>query len=488
MKTLLKKSLLFTYLAVLLCFGIAASSYGQAVVSIDPAEVASPAAGEQLRVSIKIANGTNVAGYDVTVGFDTTALEYVEIKNASYLPPGAFVAPAQVSGNHVTLAAISLLGAASAKSGTLVTLTFKVVAPKASTIELIEVILSDSAANALPVIKQDGSVVVRQSVPWDVNEDGAVNVLDLALVARDLGKTGSPAGDINADGRVNVLDLALVAQHLGETTGDGGTTPPGAGITPPKPDPYEGMVLIPAGEFVMGGHGKDQKPMQKVYVDAFYMDAHEVTNAEYKKFIDANPEWARGEDWNPYWKGNYYQEGRGDYPVSKVSWYEAMAYAKWAGKRLPTEAEWEKAARGGLVGKMYPWGDTIDDTKANYNNNVGDKTPVGSYPPNGYGLYDMVGNVYEWCLDEFNRTDLYPNSQNPVMGANNITEVLNAFANSKFANGPSHEMNISKGYRVVRSGSLLDSANFVRIDIRLRERVSTLNFYQGFRCVKDVTP
>ena len=127
MKTLLKTNLFLICLAFVMCFGIAASSYGQAVVSIDPAEVASPAAGEQLRVSIKITNGTNVAGYNVTVGFDTTALEYIEMKNASYLPSGAFAAPAQESGNRVTLAAISLLGAASAKSGALVTLTFKVV-------------------------------------------------------------------------------------------------------------------------------------------------------------------------------------------------------------------------------------------------------------------------------------------------------------------------------------------------------------------------
>lgn len=201
MKTLLKTNLFLICLAFVMCFGIAASSYGQAVVSIDPAEVASPAAGGQLSVSIKIANGTNVAGYDVTVSFDTTALEYVEIKNADYLPGGAFAAPAQVSGGRVTLAATSLSGAASARSGTLATLKFNVVAEKDSTIELIEVILSDSAANALAVTTQNGSVVVQQSAPWDLNKDGMVNVLDLTLVARDLGKTGSPAGMSTGMGR-----------------------------------------------------------------------------------------------------------------------------------------------------------------------------------------------------------------------------------------------------------------------------------------------
>ncbi len=127
-----------------------------------------------------------------------------------------------------------------------------------------------------------------------------------------------------------------------------------------------GMVLIPAGEFEMGRADgiSDEKPVHTVYVDAFYMDIHEVTNAEYKKFIDANPQWQKdriarrlhdGTYLRP-WSGNDYPPGRGDYPVNYVSWYAAMAYAKWAGKRLPTEAEWEKAARGGLVGKGYPWG------------------------------------------------------------------------------------------------------------------------------------
>ena len=123
----------------------------------------------------------------------------------------------------------------------------------------------------------------------------------------------------------------------------------------------------------------NEKPVHTVHVDAFYMDTHEVTNAEYKKFVDANPQWQKGRiqrrfhngGYLPFWNGNDYPVGKGDHPVVTVSWYAAMAYSQWAGKRLPTEAEWEKAARGGLVGKKYPWGDTIDDTKANYGRNVG---------------------------------------------------------------------------------------------------------------------
>lgn len=262
------------------------------VVFVEPRRVTSPAAGQQLQVRINIKDAADVLAYEVKVGFDPTALRYVSIENAdylpagafaappqvsansvylaatsvagsaaaangtlanaNYLPAGAFAAPAQVSGNRVTLAATSLSGAASATSGTLATLKFTVVAAKASTIQLVEVILSDSAANPLAVTTRNGEVVVRASLPTDLNGDGAVNVLDLTLVARDLGKTGSPAGDVTGDGTVNVLDLVRVAQDLGKTAPAGGTQPPAGGggtTTPPAVDPYEGMMLIEAGEF-----------------------------------------------------------------------------------------------------------------------------------------------------------------------------------------------------------------------------------------------
>ncbi len=174
--------------------------------------------------------------------------------------------------------------------------------------------------------------------------------------------------------------------------------------------PPEGMVLIPVGEFDMGSNDpeadNDEQPVHTVYVDAFYMDKYEVTNLEYKKFVLANPRWQKDRIdrgfhdgyYLKHWNGNNYPVGKSNHPVTYVSWYAAMAYAGWVNKRLPTEAEWECAARGGLACKKYPWGAVIDAGKANFNENVGDTTAVGKYPPNGYGLYDMAGNVWEWCL------------------------------------------------------------------------------------------
>ena len=135
------------------------------------------------------------------------------------------------------------------------------------------------------------------------------------------------------------------------------------------------MVLIPGGEFQMGSSyseaDDDEKPVHTVYVDAFYMDKYEVTNAQFKAFVNANPQWRKDRIPRAYhsgaylsrWTGNRYPNGKSNHPVVYVSWYSAMAYAQWAGKRLPTEAEWEKAARGGLVGQKYPWGNSIDATR-----------------------------------------------------------------------------------------------------------------------------
>ena len=487
MKTLLKRNLFLSCLAVMFCFGITALSYGQAVVSIDPAESPSPAVGSELAINLKITNGQNVAAYEVSVNFDPSALKYKSSANGNYLPSGAFFAPPQVADGTVTLVATSVSGAASATSGTLARVTFSVVAVKASTLRLSDVLLSDIAVKPLPVSTRNGSIVERGGLKWDVNGDGTVNVLDLVRVATSLGTTDART-DLNGDGRVNVLDLTLVAQNLG---GGGGTTPPHAGagtVTPPATDPYEGMELIPAGEFRMGSNSgsSDEKPVHSVYVDAFYMDAYEVTNAQYAEFLNAKGKHAEaGNTW--YHIGGHnsrieyvsrkYQVKGGyeNHPVTHMSWYGAMAYAEWKGKRLPTEAEWEKAARGGLAGLTYPWGNTIDSSRANYKNHVKDTTAVGKYPANGYGLYDMIGNAYEWCLDEYNR-NFYSVSpaQNPLSGANSIQWLLDNYTGVKTQ-------------RVLRGGSWAGLVA-ARTASRDADPPSSTFYPHGFRCVRTVSP
>jgi formylglycine-generating enzyme required for sulfatase activity len=161
------------------------------------------------------------------------------------------------------------------------------------------------------------------------------------------------------------------------------------------------MVLTPVGEFQMGDNfnegGDDERPVHTVYLDAFYIDKYEMTNALYKKFMEATGHRTPADWTNP----SFNQPNQ---PVVGVSWDDAEAYARWAGKRLPTEAEWEKAARGGLVGKRYPRGNDISHNDENYYGTSGADiwqglAPVGKFPPNGYGLYDMSGNVYEWVAD-----------------------------------------------------------------------------------------
>ena len=257
---------------------------------------------------------------------------------------------------------------------------------------------------------------------------------------------------------------------------------------PSKPIVPKGMVLIPAGEFQMGSTDpeaqNDEQPVHTAYVDAFFMDEHEVTNLEYQKFVLANPRWQRNQidskfhdgDYLTLWRGkrgNDYPKGKADHPVVYVSWYAAMAYAGWVGKRLPTEAEWEYAARDGLSGKKYSWGDVFDSGKANFGNIVGDTTAVGKYPPNGYGLYDMTGNVYEWCLDEYNK-DFYFTSprENPLSGANSVDWIINNFTSVK----PN---------RVLRGGSWNSDPRYLRVAFRRWNKPSFTSENFGFRCAKS---
>ena len=161
--------------------------------------------------------------------------------------------------------------------------------------------------------------------------------------------------------------------------------------------------------------GWDTGPAHGVYVDDFYIDRHEVTNAQYYAFCKET-----GKKLPEFWGMEEFHCGLAlpDHPVAGVSWFDASTYAEWAGKRLPTEAEWEYAARGGIAGKPYPYGDDMDSTMANFSSRG--TVPVCSYPPNGYGLCDMAGNVVEWVLDyydkEFYVTSPHKNPRGPDDG------------------------------------------------------------------------
>ena len=192
-------------------------SYGEALVHVVFPQTSPIAVGERLTVDIHIAAAQGVVGYELTVGFDPTVLRYIGGGNADYLPEGAFTLTPIVLNNAVYIAATSVIGAASDSEGRLATLTFEVVAARASTLQFRDVILSDSAGMPLPVATRAGRLETVESLPiGDVNGDSSVNILDLTLVASDLsgGAPTTPRADVNADGTVNILDMVLVAQHL----------------------------------------------------------------------------------------------------------------------------------------------------------------------------------------------------------------------------------------------------------------------------------
>lgn len=308
---------------------------------------------------------------------------------------------------------------------------------------------------------------------------------------------------------------------------------------------HEGMVLIQGGSFVMGGDSlwgrPDEFPRHEVTVSSFYMDIHEVTNALFQAFVDATGyvtvaerkpdweemkeqlppgtppppadalvasslvfsppsypvpldnvaawwKWVAGADWrHPQGPGSSI-EGKDNHPVVHVAWEDAKAYADWAGKRLPTEAEWEYAARGGIPSAIYPWGNqpiNEGDTKANsWQGNFPDKNteqdrfyrvaPVMSYAPNGYGLYDMAGNVWEWCADWYH-PGYYAQCANKGM----VTD----------PQGPQESFDPQEPYakkRIVRGGSFLCSDQYCsgfRVAARMKTSWDTGLEHTGFRCV-----
>jgi len=305
------------------------------------------------------------------------------------------------------------------------------------------------------------------------------------------------------------------------------------------------MVWIPGGTFAMGSDDgpPDESPAHSVTLDGFWMDHTEVTNAQFKAFVDAthyvtvaertpkredfrgqvpniedipaenlvpgsicfnehfdprtltkdDPLWpyrvwkyVKGANWRHPDGPDTNVDDRLQHPVVHVSWDDAVAYCKWAGKRLPTEAEWEYAARGGLKGAAYPWGnDLVQNGKWLLNiwqgefpgkNEVKDgfrtTAPVASFPPNGYGLYDMAGNAWEWCSD-FYRPDYYRYSplHNPPGPSDSFDP---------------NEPNYVK--RVQRGGSFMCSDNYCRgyrVAARMKGTPDSGTYHTGFRCVRS---
>jgi formylglycine-generating enzyme len=310
-----------------------------------------------------------------------------------------------------------------------------------------------------------------------------------------------------------------------------------------------GMAWVPGGEFSMGAldppastdagmHGAvDARPVHRVYVDGFWMDQTDVTNAQFEKFVRATgyvtvaerkpraedfpgappenlvagsvvfspPDHAVALDnhfqwWNYVPGANWRHplgpqsdiKGKEDYPVVHVAYDDALAYAKWAGERLPTEAEWEFAARGGLSGKTYPWGDEFREHgkwMANTfqgqfpNTDTSDDgyhgiSPVKHFAPNAYGLYDMSGNVWQWTSDWY-RPDYYAR----------LTAAGTVARNPQGPNSPYDPSEPQERKRVHRGGSFLCTDQYCSryvVGTRGKGEVNTGTNHLGFRCVKDV--
>ncbi|MEO8325280.1 MAG: SUMF1/EgtB/PvdO family nonheme iron enzyme [Nitrospirota bacterium] len=230
----------------------------------------------------------------------------------------------------------------------------------------------------------------------------------------------------------------------------------------------DNMVLVPKGEFVMGSNDhQDEKP-HNVVLDPYYIDTYEVSNKDYKEFMKTT-----GHAAPAYWDDP--RLNKPEQPVVGVNWYDGSTFCEWKGKRLPTEAEWERAAKGPDGHAHYPWGHELDPSKANYGQSVGQTTAVDSYPDgkSGYGAYNMAGNVFEWVSDWYDpgyfNVSTASNPQGPSTGLN--------FANQ----GP---------VKVLKGGSWLAPASSLHTSHRFWNQPENNSYGVGlgFRCAQAASP
>ena len=368
---------------------------------------------------------------------------------------------------------------------------------------------------------------------------GLLTVAAVSLAGRNYLSAGKVESIRDPAGHTNNSRLHNTSGGHDGALEDAGEPPVIVGSRPPGPDP-NGMIWIPAGEFSMGTQEPmftDTRPIHRVALNGFWMDRTEVTNEQFSAFVratgyvtvaerkpraedypgvppeklvagsivfsppkDAVPlndymQWwsyVGGADWRHPEGPQSDLEGRGKHPVVHIAWEDANAFAKWAGKRLPTEAEFEWAARGGLDRKKYVWGDDFKPSgkfqantfQGNFpNNNTGADgylatAPVGSFEPNGFGLSDVAGNVWEWCSDWY-RADYYKT----VSSNGSVARNPAGPADSSDPNEPGVPKRVTKG------GSFLCTDQYCSRYMpggRGKEAPDTGTDHLGFRLVKDL--
>lgn len=256
-----------------------------------------------------------------------------------------------------------------------------------------------------------------------------------------------------------------------------------------RPPPPESMVLIAGGSFKMGTDAatiptlvarfrfdgwafyEPELPLHLERVSSFWIDRTEVTNASFARFLEANADWTpehiprsfHNGKYLATWHGGKFGEGTENHPVTHVSWYAAMAFCQWKKGRLPTEVEWEYAAKPDRIRGEFPWGDEAPDkSRANYGaSGIGGPTVVASYPPNANGLYDMAGNVWEYMLDEWRDDYTRPATQ------------------------PTYPFSAVQTRRVIRGGSWEGNPVNLRLRFRDSHPPAGAGPHVGFRCVRD---